>query len=238
MHTCGANVWDPSLVQGPFSVTPCQTLACRFAIFASLYTSIGGRLSGRAGEQAETELAHVHELILLMDNYGVEQGGVAGGVPEAKMTLTEKIVDVVTWTYRANNPFNGVQVLLTQSQTPVAQNLTSVVVLSCVACPELPPPPPCCSGDTTLGGEQAHVCCLRCRATTTASSTPAARPAVCRARRHPRPRRRPRHAPRRPPCRYRRRRRRHHHHEGFRRCWEGKESGVAAAPLPATSRGP
>jgi hypothetical protein len=130
----------------------------------------------------------VHELILLMDNYGVEQGGVAGGVPEAKMTLTEKIVDVVTWTYRANNPFNGVQVLLTQSQTPVAQNLTSVVVLSCVACPELPPPPPCCSGDTTLGGEQAHVCCLRCRATTTASSTPAARPAVCRARRHPRPR--------------------------------------------------
>ena len=30
-------VWDLSIVQGPFSVAPCQTLALRLATFASLY---------------------------------------------------------------------------------------------------------------------------------------------------------------------------------------------------------
>ena len=30
-------VWDLSIVQGPFSVVPCQTLISRFATFASLY---------------------------------------------------------------------------------------------------------------------------------------------------------------------------------------------------------
>ena len=32
-------VWDFSIVQGPFSVAPCQTLVSRFATFASLYGS-------------------------------------------------------------------------------------------------------------------------------------------------------------------------------------------------------
>jgi hypothetical protein len=36
-YTYAANVWDLSIVQGPFSVAPCQTLALRFAIFASLW---------------------------------------------------------------------------------------------------------------------------------------------------------------------------------------------------------
>jgi hypothetical protein len=36
-YTCAANVWDLSLVQGPFSVAPCETLALRFAFFPSLY---------------------------------------------------------------------------------------------------------------------------------------------------------------------------------------------------------
>jgi hypothetical protein len=54
----------------------------------------------------------VHELILLMDNYGAEPpaGASAADQPaEQRMTLTEKIVDVVTWVYRTKNPFNGVQ---------------------------------------------------------------------------------------------------------------------------------
>jgi hypothetical protein len=38
-------VWDLSLVQGPFSVAPCQTLALRFATFASLYAALLGSVS-------------------------------------------------------------------------------------------------------------------------------------------------------------------------------------------------
>jgi hypothetical protein len=37
MYTYAAKVWDVSIVQGPFSVAPCQTLTLRFATFASLY---------------------------------------------------------------------------------------------------------------------------------------------------------------------------------------------------------
>jgi hypothetical protein len=37
MYTYDAKVWDLSIVQGPFSVAPCQILAFRFATFASLY---------------------------------------------------------------------------------------------------------------------------------------------------------------------------------------------------------
>jgi hypothetical protein len=36
-YTYAASVWDLSIVQGPFSVAPRQTLALRFAAFASLY---------------------------------------------------------------------------------------------------------------------------------------------------------------------------------------------------------
>jgi hypothetical protein len=35
-YTYGASGWDLSIVQGPFSVAPCQTLTLRFATFASL----------------------------------------------------------------------------------------------------------------------------------------------------------------------------------------------------------
>jgi hypothetical protein len=38
-YTRGANVWDLFIVQGPFSIAPCQTLAVRFATFASLYVA-------------------------------------------------------------------------------------------------------------------------------------------------------------------------------------------------------
>ena len=34
--TCSTQVWDLSIVQGPFSVAPCQTLDLRFVTFASL----------------------------------------------------------------------------------------------------------------------------------------------------------------------------------------------------------
>jgi hypothetical protein len=36
-YTYAANVWDVSIVQGPFSVAPCQTFALRFAILSSLH---------------------------------------------------------------------------------------------------------------------------------------------------------------------------------------------------------
>jgi hypothetical protein len=32
-YTYAASVWDVCLVQGPFSVAPCQTLAFRYAVF-------------------------------------------------------------------------------------------------------------------------------------------------------------------------------------------------------------
>ena len=35
-YTYDAHVWDLSIVQGPFSVAPCQTLIVRFVTFASL----------------------------------------------------------------------------------------------------------------------------------------------------------------------------------------------------------
>jgi hypothetical protein len=35
-YTYDASVWDVSIVQGPFSVAPCQTITLRFATFASL----------------------------------------------------------------------------------------------------------------------------------------------------------------------------------------------------------
>jgi hypothetical protein len=35
-YTYAAKVWDLSIVQGPFSVAPCQTLFVRFVTFASL----------------------------------------------------------------------------------------------------------------------------------------------------------------------------------------------------------
>jgi hypothetical protein len=37
MYAYDADVWDLSIVQGPFSVAPCQTLIVRFATVPSLY---------------------------------------------------------------------------------------------------------------------------------------------------------------------------------------------------------
>jgi hypothetical protein len=38
-YTYASKVWALSIVQGPFSVAPCQTLTSRFATFPSLYVS-------------------------------------------------------------------------------------------------------------------------------------------------------------------------------------------------------
>jgi hypothetical protein len=43
MYTYTANVWDLSIIHGPFSVAPCQTLALRFICIAVCPT---GRLDG------------------------------------------------------------------------------------------------------------------------------------------------------------------------------------------------
>jgi hypothetical protein len=40
VYAYDVGVWDSSIVQGPFSVAPCQTLMLRFATFASLYASV------------------------------------------------------------------------------------------------------------------------------------------------------------------------------------------------------
>jgi hypothetical protein len=38
-YTYAAKVWDLSIVQAPFSVAPCRTVALRFATFSSLSTT-------------------------------------------------------------------------------------------------------------------------------------------------------------------------------------------------------
>jgi hypothetical protein len=48
-YTYAAKVWDSSIVQGSFSVAPCQTLALRFAAFSSLYVVLTGRAEGFVG---------------------------------------------------------------------------------------------------------------------------------------------------------------------------------------------
>ena len=44
-YTYDVGVWDWSIVQGPFSVAPCQNLRLRFATFASLYVDGNGVVS-------------------------------------------------------------------------------------------------------------------------------------------------------------------------------------------------
>jgi hypothetical protein len=43
MYTYAAQVWDWSLVQGPFSVAPCQTLALRFATCSSRHGAVSSQ---------------------------------------------------------------------------------------------------------------------------------------------------------------------------------------------------
>jgi hypothetical protein len=45
-YTYAAKVWDLSIVQGPFSVAPCRTLALRFATLSSLYGGARWRHAG------------------------------------------------------------------------------------------------------------------------------------------------------------------------------------------------
>jgi hypothetical protein len=47
LYTHPPKVRDLSIVQGPFSVDPCQTLMLRFATFASLYRGGRRQLSSR-----------------------------------------------------------------------------------------------------------------------------------------------------------------------------------------------
>jgi hypothetical protein len=41
-YAFGVGVWDLSIIQGPFSVAPCQILALRFAFFASCNPVVQG----------------------------------------------------------------------------------------------------------------------------------------------------------------------------------------------------
>ena len=55
MCTYAANVWDVSIVQGPFSVAPCRTLRLRFAFSASLCGPwLVRRVPGRGAPLAPT----------------------------------------------------------------------------------------------------------------------------------------------------------------------------------------
>ena len=53
-YTYDVGVWDFSIVQRPFSVAPCQTLALRFATFASLYGG-GAGVSARLSPVRDSE---------------------------------------------------------------------------------------------------------------------------------------------------------------------------------------
>jgi hypothetical protein len=54
MYTYAANVWDLSIVQGPFSVAPCQTQTLRFATFASRYAPVYTNGAGHAVHASHT----------------------------------------------------------------------------------------------------------------------------------------------------------------------------------------
>jgi hypothetical protein len=54
MYTHATNVWDSSIVQGPFSVAPCPALTLRCATLASLYA--------RAGPHVATDEELLHQL--------------------------------------------------------------------------------------------------------------------------------------------------------------------------------
>jgi ABC-type sulfate/molybdate transport systems ATPase subunit len=62
--------WDLSIIQGPFSVAPCQTLASRFATIAPLLQvgDRGSRLSGGQKQRVAIARALVNRpKILLLD---------------------------------------------------------------------------------------------------------------------------------------------------------------------------
>jgi 3'-phosphoadenosine 5'-phosphosulfate (PAPS) 3'-phosphatase len=67
MYTYAAKVWDLSLVQGPVSVAPCETLALRFATFASLcsqemfYATKGGGAFLASPRHEQPVAIHVSE---------------------------------------------------------------------------------------------------------------------------------------------------------------------------------
>ena len=54
---------DSSIIQGPFSVAPCQTLISRFATFSSLCTVWGALFSAGVGDAAALEDAAVEEAL-------------------------------------------------------------------------------------------------------------------------------------------------------------------------------
>jgi hypothetical protein len=66
-YTCTAEVWDLSIVQGAFSVAPCQTLALRIATFASLHAGASertgdGQHRGRPARARRAVGAHANRL--------------------------------------------------------------------------------------------------------------------------------------------------------------------------------
>jgi hypothetical protein len=52
---------DSSIIQGPFSVAPCQTLISRFATFASQFTATRARGTAAVSRAAEREAAELAE---------------------------------------------------------------------------------------------------------------------------------------------------------------------------------
>jgi hypothetical protein len=50
-YAYAVGVWDLSIVHGPFSVAPCQTVALRFATFSSLYAPVAAFLRPQAARK-------------------------------------------------------------------------------------------------------------------------------------------------------------------------------------------
>jgi hypothetical protein len=60
-YACDVEVWDSSIVQGPFSFAPCQTLVSRFATFSSLYALFSVYVvdpSFQTSERHDSQLLH------------------------------------------------------------------------------------------------------------------------------------------------------------------------------------
>ena len=85
-HTYAANVWDLSIVQGPFSVAPCQTLTLRFATFSIAVRQADGRRAG-VTSQADPQV-----LTLLMSSVVTRQADLALRESATRQAANERII--------------------------------------------------------------------------------------------------------------------------------------------------
>ena len=96
-------VWDLSIVQGPVSVAPCQTLALRFATFASLQQGSRGEAAEASHQAAFGAFvqAMLGDLLYLLQDSLDRLASIK--VPTKPCTVTENAPDTVAHTSRGRN---------------------------------------------------------------------------------------------------------------------------------------